>query len=139
MALEEATKTWSNVNNQTFKMGKTVFMTNEYTSCDQAGICSGDDSYRLDRRTVKARMITVQEAKVLGCNDKNGSCPRWLFNYLNGSTVNNIDEMAGDRYFTLNRYENYSSTCIAISNNGNFALPSVSDQLGTRAVVVINK
>lgn len=65
-ALESATAGWVNVNNQTYEMGTTTFKTNAYTGCSAYNTCS-TNTYTLSSRTGKARMITLQEAKLLGC------------------------------------------------------------------------
>lgn len=110
--LEEATKTWSNVNDMTYQMGTTNFNgTNAFTGCtyqttDYKNTCSVN-TYNSDaaaltfpKRTAKARMITAQEASSTSClvykdgskdttvmgnsinANNDGSCPDWMHNYL---------------------------------------------------------
>ena len=109
--LEEATKTWSNVNDMTYQMGTTNFNgTNAFTGCtidsNYKVTCSVNtynsdtNSLTFPKRTAKARMITAQEASSTSCliwkdgsNDSTimgnsinaynyGSCPDWMHNYL---------------------------------------------------------
>ena len=113
--LEEATKTWSNVNDMTYQMGTTNFNgTNAFTGCTSDSnykITCSVNTYNSDeatltfpKRTAKARMITAQEASSTSClvwkdgltdstimgNSINaynvGSCPDWVHNYLYQST-----------------------------------------------------
>lgn len=114
--LEEATKTWSNVNDMTYQMGTTNFNgTNAFTGCtysttDYKITCnvntynSDETALTFPKRTAKARMITAQEASSTSClvskdgstdstimgNSINaynqGSCPDWMHNYLYQST-----------------------------------------------------
>lgn len=110
--LEEATKTWSNVNDMTYQMGTTNFNgTNAFTGCTYSTtdykITCNVNTYNSDeaaltfpKRTAKARMITAQEASSTSClcykdgskdstiignsiNSRNdGSCPDFMHNYL---------------------------------------------------------
>lgn len=110
--LEEATKTWSNVNDMTYQMGTTNFNgTNAFTGCaysttDYKITCnvntynSDETALTFPKRTAKARMITAQEASSTSClvykdgstnstimgNSidayNQGSCPDWMHNYL---------------------------------------------------------
>ena len=114
--LEEATKTWSNVNDMTYQMGTTNFNgTNAFTGCTYSTadykITCNVNTYNSDeaaltfpKRTAKARMITAQETNSTSClvwkdgskdstiignsiNSYNhGSCPDWMRNYLYQST-----------------------------------------------------
>lgn len=113
--LEEATKTWSNVNDMTYQMGTTNFNgTNAFTGCaadSNYKVTCSVNTYNSDeaaltfpKRTAKARMITAQEASSTSClfqrtgatdtiiigssiNLSNqGSCPDWMHNYLYDST-----------------------------------------------------
>ena len=109
--LEEATKTWSNVNDMTYQMGTTNFNgTNAFTGCttdsNYKATCSVN-TYNSDanaltfpKRTAKARMITAQEASSTSClqwkdnskdstimgssidSNNHGSCPDFMHNYL---------------------------------------------------------
>ena len=113
--LEEATKTWSNVNDMTYQMGTTNFNgTNAFTGCTPDSnykiTCSVNtynsnaNALTFPKRTAKARMITAQEASSTSClawkdgskdstimdgsiNSYNqGSCPDFMHNYLYQST-----------------------------------------------------
>ena len=147
--LEHATKSWTNVNDQTYTMGTTVFKTNAYTLCSRYDSCTSN-SYKLSSRTAKARMITVQEATSLGCTTTNNSCPIWMHNYLhlstnNGGTFddNNTDASStyNNGYWTMN-VATTSTTVWAIGfagSLGNQYRFSYTNNYGARAVVVISK
>ena len=115
--LEEATKTWSNVNDMTYQMGTTNFNgTTAFTGCtysttDYKITCSVNtynsnaNALTFPKRTAKARMITAQEANSTSClvykdgsKDSTimgssidaynrGTCPDWMHNYLYQSTT----------------------------------------------------
>ena len=87
-ALENATRGWSNVNNQTYTLGTTNLSgKGAYTGCSKYNSCT-TNTYTLASRTAKARMITMQEAVALGCTSSAKSCPIWMYNYLKNSTSN---------------------------------------------------
>jgi len=70
-ALENAIADWTNVLDQTYTLGTTVFKDNAFTGCNYDSTnkvfnCTMN-RYTLGPRTAKARMITVQEASHLGC------------------------------------------------------------------------
>ena len=111
-ALEEATKNWKNVNDQTYTMGTTVFKENPYTTCNvsnETNICSSN-GYILPERTAKARMITTQETNALECTGKTGSCAIWLHNYMADAT----------KYSGTKEGESYSYWTMNSSNNTRF-------------------
>ena len=163
-ALQTATDGWKYVNDQTFKMGETVFKDNAFTGCsvdfkstyeyegkDYYPIACSNNVYTLDTLTRKARIITAQEAMFYGCkqpeisNFIRGTCPVWMYNYLsyvtwNGGTVN-MDNAQG--YYTLTaRIEDYncSVNTFGINNYGNAEWPDFySNNYGVRAVVEVNK
>ena len=85
--LESVTAGWGNVNDLTYTMGTTVFKDNAYTGCNSSSSCT-INTYTLSSRTAKARIITVQEAKALGCSESTKSCPIWMYNYLYKSSSN---------------------------------------------------
>ena len=89
---------WSNVNVQTYTMGTTVFRDNAYTGCSSSSSCT-TNTYTLASRTAKARMITVQEAKALGCSEATKSCPIWMYNYLYKSSSNGGTAVWYNYYF----------------------------------------
>ena len=92
--LEKNTENWVHVNTQTYTMGTTPFgkENNPYTTCDFNASTSNimkcvNNSYTLEEKSTKARMLTIQEALDMGCGYKSGSvdCPIWMYNYLNNS------------------------------------------------------
>ena len=139
-ALENATKGWSNVLNQTYTLGSTVFQNNAYTGCSNYNSCT-TNTYTLPSRTAKARLITLQEVSNLGCTLTTRSCPIWMYNYLNGANSNGGTNSATDNgYWT-------SSTPLDVSVNSWFVhytgrlytIDPTHTYLGARAVVQINK
>ena len=140
-ALESATAGWSNVNYQSYTMGTTVFKKNAYTGCDSYNNCIRN-SYTLSSRTARARLISVQEAENLGCKNKSGSCPVWMYNYLTdstsyGGTANSSAE--GNGYWTMNVNYMYPSNVWYINDKGLVGNTSMHNNEGARAVVVISK
>ncbi len=149
--LEDATKTWSNVNNQTYTMGTTNFNdTNAYTGCSassgEAFTCNVN-TYTLAQRTAKARMITLQEANEVGCKmygEK--SCPIWMYNYLNestnyGGTVNDNTGNLNYSYMTMSAISENSGYNGIINNYGGSGTGNGVDvaNSGARAVINITK
>ena len=118
-ALEDATVGWTNVNNQTYTMGTTIFKDNAYTFCDGDLSCT-TNTYILSPRKAKARMLTVQEAVALGCTKT--TCPEliytsndfWLMSTKSDSAV----------WYRLIEYLTYMN---------------VYNRATVRAVIVINK
>ena len=148
-ALESATAGWTNVNNQTYTMGTTVFKTNAYTGCTAYNTCA-TNTYTLPSRTSKARMITLQEAVKIGCTSTERTCPIWMYNYMttstnNGGTAN--DTAFGPNgtdnylYLTMTAYSTYSNHAWFVTDYGavynNFYV--YRPYFGARAVVEINK
>ena len=85
--LEESTSSWVNVNEQQYILGTTKFNdTDEFTGCDSYSSCS-KNTYTMEKRNARARMITIQELNVLGCTATEKSCPIWISNYLKQSTA----------------------------------------------------
>ena len=80
--LENYTKNWKNVNDITYQMGVTEFFGNAYTGgCDDNKGCTKNIYSWSSPITVKARMITIQEATHLGCKlSQSNSCPKFLTN-----------------------------------------------------------
>ncbi len=114
-ALEEKTQSWANVDKQTYTMGTTDFNgTNAFTGCtvDTSEIQCDTNTYTLENKTVRARMITVQEATTLGCSKNNQSCPLWMSNYLKDSTSygGTVNDELSSGYYTMNAgyYKNSS-------------------------------
>ena len=156
VALERATKSWTNVNDQTYTIGTTSLSSKgKFTGCDSYNSCVSN-KYTLDSRTTKTRMITLQEAVNLGCTNSTRSCPIWMFNYLRGSssfggTSDNTKDPATGLYnygyWTMNTTYNFGDNLawyvyaygrVEHSGNGVGNGTSSSDR-GARAVVVVNK
>lgn len=136
-ALENATKNWSNVNDQTYTMGETIFKDNAYTFCRNVNNCS--EGYTLDSRTSKARMITLQEVNSTGCNTSNGNCPIWMFNYLKNCSSYNctVEDNNSVDYYTMTT-TSFNSAWVVECYSVLYSTP-VNMNGSARAVVVINK
>ncbi|MBO5414852.1 MAG: hypothetical protein J6A17_04410 [Bacilli bacterium] len=150
VALERATKSWTNVNDQTYTMGTTSLSSKgEFTGCSSYSSCAAN-KYTLDSRTAKARMITLQEANNLGCTNSSKSCPNWMNNYLYNSTSyggtvsdSTLDPATGasnNGYWTMNANSSYASTAWNVTYYGyvydNYPYYTY---FGARAVVVVSK
>ena len=142
--LEDTTKEWTNVVDQTYTMGTTNFNnTTAFTGCSETGCTI--NSYTLAERTAKARMITMQEAIALGCTSAEKTCPIWMNNYLNNSTTyggtndDKKDEKNLGYWMMSTAFSNSTKSYIAAygGNIGQFEVTSAD--FGARAVVVINK
>ncbi len=162
--LEEQTKNWNNVNELNYSIGDDTKSLG-YSGC--AYNYEGDykirgekNIYILDRKKVKARMITAQEAGNTGClvwknaalddrllensfNKYNcGSCPDFMHNYLKnsidyGGSYNGDD--FDESYWTMSVAINSSEQWF-ISNQGILTLQdTLTNNRGVRAVVEINK
>ena len=149
IALERATNSWTNINDQNYTMGTTSFKTNAFTGCNKYNSCT-TNTYTLPSRTVKARMITVQEAVNLGCTETPKSCPNWMNNYLydstnyggtiNDTSIDSTTESHNYGYWTMTA--NSSNVTISwyvysngfLSNYNNYGIGH-----GARAVVVVSK
>ena len=133
------TITWKNVNTQTYTLGTTVFKTNAYTGCSAYNSCT-INKYTMDQKTARSRFITVQEASLLGCTDQNGSCPKWMYNYLSNSTSNGGTADENNLgYWTLNAYTGSNNIIFVINNKGAVMQGYALNGYATRAVVVVNK
>lgn len=147
-ALESATAGWVNVNDQTYTMGTTTFKTNAYTGCSGYNTCSAN-TYTLDSRTAKSRMITVQEAAALGCTGSIKSCPKWMNNYLYnstsfGGTENDTSQgpanLSNEGYWTMSADSTTSNAAWYMLRYGCVKSSMVTYAYqGARAVVVVNK
>lgn len=152
-ALEGTTTGWDNINKQTYTMGTTTFKTNAYTGCSTHNSCT-TNVYTLPSKTVRARMLTVQEAADLGCTSEQKSCPKWMYNYMTNSTDYNgttndanigpnvINNSAGnDGYWMMNVYSGTNVGAWRIIYNGslNYSNNNHNNYYGARAVVEINK
>ena len=150
VALERATKSWTNVNNQTYTMGTTSLSNKgEFTVCSAYNLCN-TNTHTLDERTAKTRMITVQEAAALGCTKSERSCQSWLNNYLydstnyggtvNDSTIDPSADIKNYGYWTMNTSTSYTNFSWNISYKGNLGGETLYyTGLGARAVVEVSK
>jgi len=151
--LEDATKGWTNVNEQTYTMGITPFQGNVFTGCPsvssgQAPICNTKTYQNFTRSKVRARMITVQEATSFGCKfSSKQSCPAWMNNYLSqstsyGGTVSLTGGKYGKNYgyWTMNAHSSYSADAWYVVASGSVDYRTTPEtSVGARAVVEINK
>lgn len=143
--LEEATAKWTNVNDQTYTMGTTVFKDNPYTTCTPRDpITCSNNTYILPERTSKVRMITVQEALILGCFGSRLSCPVWMYNYMGGTSFQGEGayEGASYQYFTMNAADGStnSPSVLGVTNNGGLNYYGLRfETAGVRAVVNVSK
>lgn len=147
--LEEATSTWTNVNDQTYTMGTTVFKDNAFTGCsaNDTGVTCGVNKYSIEERIVKSRMITAQEVSVLGCSITASSCPIWMYNYTYNCTnygcsiadTNTITK--NDGYWFMSAYSgnDTNSMCVWGAQGRVTTAISTNAGYGARAVVEINK
>jgi len=151
-ALESKTSKWSNVKQQTYALGTTVFKTNSYTDCYTSTVECTENKYILDERNANARMLTAQEAFDLGCTSSQKSCPIWMYNYLfnsinyggtendktteNGATVN-----GGYWLVNTSGKMKYSAVMISVAGyvQGNSSTKIFENKYGARAVVEIDK
>jgi len=147
--LEKATSSWTNVEDQTYTMGETVFKDNAFTGCSSYNSCT-ENKYTLGSKTVKARMITVQEANTFGCTTSNSSCPIWMYNYTygamsyGGTVDDNIERtMHNYGYWTMSSYQLDTIHAWYIAKNGHiYANYSTGTNLllyGARAVIEVSK
>jgi len=144
--LESATAGWTNVNNQTYTMGTTLFKENSFTGCTYGGteqeISCTVNTYTLASRTKKARMITAQEAKSLGCKyGKHQTCPAWMNNYLSKSTSYGGTVNGGDSgYWAMSVFSPDVAYALYMHYNGCvYSNQTTGTTYGARAVVVIDK
>lgn len=166
-ALDSVTSNWKYVNDQTFKLGETVFKDNFYTGVkvdnwtkyelngyEYKTLIFDSNAYTMDgEMTRKARMITAQEAVAFGCgypagvvNDTPPSCPVWLYNYTFNATKRGGDGGTVDTpfpgYWTLNLVNTYSNSMNSMAEVGPFGHIVVTFNSNTstaRAVVEVNK
>ena len=128
--LDSYTKSWKNVNDITYQMGVTKFFGNAFTKCNGNG-CTSNEYVWSNPRTVKARMITVQEAEYLGCKVKrSNSCPKFLLNNVKTGGIHTMNSSGGS---TLFLHKNEVDNVYYIQDD---YLSTIED---IRAVVVVNK
>ena len=164
-ALENATSSWTNVNNQTYTAGSTIFGTGSFATANTActwtqgatpntSLCSSKTYPDFTKTNVKARMITAQEAGDMGCKMyKSGgssdmSCKKFMDNYLYqsptyGGTIADDYHTATDHnygYWTASSNLSNSTSILYVGRIGYVSYGNTSDQsFGARAVVEINK
>lgn len=131
-SLEQITKDWTNVNDQTYTLGTTSFSgKGAYTGCNENLNCT-TNIYTSKNIISKARMITVQEAVSLGCTANINSCPLYL-----------RPPARGHYYWTMNAPISVSSRAFFLVYDGNiisdYAGESISNKFDVRAVVNISK
>ena len=164
-ALEAATASWTNVNDQTYTARTTEFGTGTFktanTACTwtegatvNAAQCSGNTYPAFTKTNVKARMITANEAGDMDCRmyksdgSANMSCKKFMNNYLYqsttyGGTVEDDYHTGSDHnygYWTMSADLSHSTNTLTVGHNGrvrSFNTSDLSD--GARAVVVVNK
>lgn len=144
-ALESATAGWTNVLDQTYTMGVTIFKNNPFTGCSTTE-CTVN-AYMLGSRTAKSRMITIQETNELGCTNESKSCPVWMTNYLNRSTEygGTVNQTGGDYgnnlgYWTMSANSSTTTNAEHVFFLGGMSGNKVTNStFGARAVVVIDK
>jgi len=150
--LEEATKGWTNVLDQTYTLGTTVFKDNAFTGCvysqtNKAFNCA-TNAYTLGERMAKARLITVQEAHSLGCTMEQRSCPIWMYNYLRdsvsyGGTENRTggDYGVNYGYWSMNANLGTPGSVWLLSHIGGMgvAAANITSNYGIRPVIMIQK
>jgi len=139
--LESLTEGWTNVNDQTYTMGTTLFKKNSFTGCDIETLQCTTNTYTLSERIAKARMITAQEAIELGCSSTINSCPTWMRQSLNNDSSNAENSIA---YWTMSANTNstHNGGAVNIQNAGSlFVGPTIDYRAksGARAVIVIDK
>ncbi len=151
--LEEATSGWSNVLIQTYTLGSTIFKDNAFTGCGYDDTINKftctTNTYILEERTARARMITAQEAYSLGCvttSESVTNCPIWMYNYLYkstsyGGTMNATGKETA--YWTSNAVSSSSTSAWGLGYHGKLGFyephGTTDPNYGTRAVIMINK
>ena len=137
--LEQATSSWTNVNDQTYSIGDNN-TTLGYSGCSSYNSCAVS-KYTLTREAKKARMITIQETNNVGCTQSNMSCPKFINNYLGSSLQYGGTFASGNAYYwTMSAYSGSSTYAWNVSYYGYVGYGSAyATNFGARAVVVINK
>lgn len=133
--VESLTSSWTNVNNQTYALGTTIFKDNAYTGCILSTKECTENVYTLPSRTAKARILTAQEAYSLGCGSS-ASCPIWMYNYLSGLSDLHV---YGYWTVTLNNTQGYAARPMCITYHRSLMNNWVDELYGIRPVVVVSK
>ncbi len=154
-ALESATIGWENVNTLNYTIGNSGL---GYSGCDFSSLDCSTSTYTLSKSGVRARMITVQEAKELNCKfDTVKSCQIWMYNYLNDSTNyggtnndTNVAALSPSPYVKIINYGYWTMSTTPSTNPDPYNIrgsgkivPSADcaglNLFGARAVVEVNK
>lgn len=136
--LESVTSTWSNVNNQTYTLGQTnINGFIAHSSCAYSTLSCTNSLFTFTKTNVKARLIFVQEATTLNCND-GSTCPEFMRNCMRGATCSGVT-YNNSEYWTMNA-SNRGADNFAFSIGYDISNSSPDyTNAGIRAVVVINK
>lgn len=148
------TKDWEFVRDLSYQMGSTDTPYTEssigYDACDLNLDCNYSYfSMNFVQIKAKARMITVDEAKSLGCTTTAKSCNTNLYNYLDGVSEFGLENGEGYGYWTMNSYYNkdaedqsgeawYITMYGALSHDFVITTGTMPPKMG-RAVVEVNK
>lgn len=82
--VETKTKNWVNIPDITYTLSGNS--SDDFNSCSVYSECNSN-VYSLSTRNAKARLPKLQELTNLGCTQTSGSCPSWLTNNFDYSTV----------------------------------------------------
>lgn len=134
-ALEDETSSWYNVNDMVYQAGTTPFAAyHAYTGCNSYDSCNSN-KYTLPSKTVKARMIALQETSYLGCTNEAESCPKWVYNSLNSYG-------SSSGYWTMSALDTWNRGVWYVYKTGNVSNGDgdvSSATHGVRAVIQVNK
>lgn len=134
---------WSNVPSNSYNMDKYMKNQNFYTSCNIDLVCN-KNSFEIGSRfsNVKARLLTVQEAKSLGCTNTRRTCPFYLYNNLSASVENggtaNSDNVSGG-YWLMNAKSDTEDQAMAILSTGNIESKYISNGCNRRLFSCSNR
>ncbi len=164
--LEEATASWTNVNTFDYSIGNsssTLGYSGRQSDCRstyQGGsICSDkfETPYQLSKKGVRARMITYQEAKKVGCSwGYSNTCPIWITNFVGSKDPGKTSYSGCESYWSMTawsycewcasgvttggKFEHSNSSCLdPYENDHGATFIGPTDLNAVRAVVVINK
>ena len=142
--LEEITDDWEYVNTIKYTMGTTEFLGNPYNNCwEGSGIPNCNKvAYSWPEKTVKARLITTEEARNVGCTTTKQSCPIWLYNYSSGCSKNGCtkDESINGNYATMSATQYEDQAWMIYGAEGRFARNRIHGlNRGIRAVIELDK
>ena len=139
-SLESATKGWSNVNNQTYTIGKTkINGVVVHGNCEFDSRTCNNSLFTFTKTNVKARLIFVQEANKI-CTSS--TCPIFIGNCLAPANTCGSYKFTDSAYWTMNgTNDKLSNAACGIITNMNISCSFAKETtaLGGRAVVVITK